>query len=79
MLGALEEYEKARLAWAMPFYELTCQMATFAPPPPEMAAICAALQGNQTDTNAFFGLITEAVSPVDFFAPENVARILKRN
>jgi 2-polyprenyl-6-methoxyphenol hydroxylase-like FAD-dependent oxidoreductase len=79
MLGALEEYERTRVAWAMPFYELTCQMATFAPPPPEMAALCAALQENQTDTNAFFGLITEAVCPTDFFAPENVARILKRN
>jgi hypothetical protein len=53
-------------------------MATFAPPP-ETMAIYAALQGSQTDTNAFFGLITEAVSPTDFFEPENISRILKRN
>jgi 2-polyprenyl-6-methoxyphenol hydroxylase-like FAD-dependent oxidoreductase len=79
LLPALEEYERGRVTWAAPFYELTCQMATFAPPAPEMLAIYTALQGNQEDTDAFFGLITEAVSPVEFFAPENVNRILKRS
>lgn len=78
LLQALEDYEATRVAWAMPFYELTCQMATFAPPPPEMLAIYAALQGDQEDTDAFIGLITEAVSPTQFFAPENIDRILKR-
>jgi flavin-dependent dehydrogenase len=78
ILQALEDYERARCAWAMPFYELTCQMATFAPPPPEMLAIYIALQGNHEDTDAFIGLITEAISPNQFFAPENVDRILKR-
>jgi hypothetical protein len=52
-------------------------MATFAPPPPEMLAIYIALQGNHEDTDAFIGLITEAISPSQFFAPENVDRILK--
>jgi len=73
---ALAEYEKARVEWATPFYELTCQMATFAPPPPDMLAIYTALQGNQADIDSFLGLITEAVSPAQFFAPENVGRIL---
>ena len=75
---ALEDYERDRVAWATPFYELTSQMATFAPPTPEMLAIYTALQDNQEDTDAFFGLITEAISPIQFFAPENVERILKR-
>ena len=78
-MQALEEYERGRVAWAIPFYELTCQMATFAPPAPEMLAIYTALQNNQEDTDAFFGLITEAVSPIQFFAPENVNRILRRS
>jgi len=73
---ALAEYEKATVEWATPFYELTCQMATFAPPPPDMLAIYTALQGNQADIDSFIGLITEAVSPAQFFAPENVGRIL---
>jgi 2-polyprenyl-6-methoxyphenol hydroxylase-like FAD-dependent oxidoreductase len=79
LLQALEDYERDRVAWAMPFYELTCQMATFAPPAPEMLAIYTALQDNQEDTDAFFGLITEAVSPTKFLAPANVNRILKRS
>ena len=73
----MAEYEKARVAWATPFYELTCQMATFAPPSPDMLAIYTALQGNQSDIDSFLGLITEAVSPEQFFAPENVGRMLK--
>jgi 2-polyprenyl-6-methoxyphenol hydroxylase-like FAD-dependent oxidoreductase len=78
-LQALEDYERGRVAWSMPFYELTCQMATFAPPAPEMLAIYTALRDDQEDTDAFFGLITEAVSPIQFFAPENVNRILRRS
>lgn len=79
LLQALEEYEKGRVAWAMPFYELTCQMATFAPPAPDMLAMYTALQDNQEDTDAFFGVVTEAISPTQFFAPENVNRILRRS
>jgi hypothetical protein len=47
LLHALEEYEKAPVAWALPFCEVTCQMAMFVPPPPEMMAPYTALQGNQ--------------------------------
>jgi 2-polyprenyl-6-methoxyphenol hydroxylase-like FAD-dependent oxidoreductase len=79
LLQALEDYERGRVAWATPFYELTCQMATFAPPAPEMLAIYTALRDNQEDTDAFFGLISEAVSPIRFFAPENINRILRRS
>lgn len=73
---ALAEYERARVDWVLPFYDLTCQLATFAPPPPDMLAIYAALQGNQEGIDSFIGLITEATRPGDFFAPENVQRIL---
>jgi 2-polyprenyl-6-methoxyphenol hydroxylase-like FAD-dependent oxidoreductase len=79
LLQALEDYERGRVAWAMPFYELTCQMATFAPPAPEVLALYTALRDAQADTESFFGLISEAISPALFFAPENVDRILKRS
>jgi hypothetical protein len=62
----------------MPFYELTCEMATFAPPPPEQLSLFEALQGNASDIEAFLGVVTTAVSPVEFFAPENIERILGR-
>ena len=75
---ALAEYARQSVEWALPFYELTCQMATFAPPPPDMLALYTALQGNQEAIDRFIGLITEATAPTDFFAPENVQRILAR-
>ena len=78
LADAVADYERAAVEWTMPFYELTCQMATFVPPPPEMLAIYAALKGNQEDTNRFLGLITEATLPGDFFAVANVDRILQR-
>jgi len=77
LLQGLEDYEAARIRLAMPFYDLTCQMATLAPPAPDMAEIYSALKNNQDDTNAFIGLITGAVSPSQFFAAENIERILK--
>lgn len=75
--GALSDYERDRVAWATPFYELTCQLAHFAPPTPEMAQLYAALQGNRRDTDRFLGVVSEAVSPTEFFAPDNVSRILR--
>jgi len=63
--------------WALPFYELTCQLATFAPPPPDMLALYTAIQGNQEAIDGFIGLITEATSPTDFFAPEHVQQLLE--
>jgi len=74
---ALLDYERNRVAWATPFYELTCELATFAPPTPERVELFAALKGNRRDTDAFLGMVSEAVSPTDFFAPDNVARILR--
>lgn len=76
LLRALEAHESACVARTMPFYELTCQLATFAPPDPEMLALYTALRDDQEDTDAFIGLLSEAVSPTRFFAPRNVDRIL---
>jgi flavin-dependent dehydrogenase len=73
---ALADYERRRNDVAMPFYEFTCQLAPFGPPPPQMLQLYSALRGNQADTDRFFGLITEAVSVPEFFAPDNIQRIL---
>jgi hypothetical protein len=43
-----------------------------------MLALYTALQGNQEGSDRFIGLITQATSPVDFFAPENAQRLLAR-
>jgi flavin-dependent dehydrogenase len=77
--AALEGYEQQRNEAAFPLYEFTCKLATLAPPPPEMQQLLAALQGNQEQTNRFFGLFAQTVSVQAFFAPENMQQIFGRN
>jgi len=73
---ALADYERRRNAAALPMYEFTCQLATCAPPSPDMQRLLAALQGNQADTNRFFGVFAQTVPVPEFFAPENIERIV---
>ena len=75
---SLEDYERTCVDAAKPFYDFTCDMAKLAPPSPDMLAVYEALQGSPDDTNAFLGTISGAVSPLDFFAPENIERILNQ-
>jgi flavin-dependent dehydrogenase len=73
---ALASYEQTRHEEVMPMYDLTCQLAALAPPPPEMQQLFGALQGNQADTNSFLGVMAGGTRVSDFFAPENVRRIV---
>jgi flavin-dependent dehydrogenase len=74
---ALADYERQRNEAAMPMYEFTLRLADLgAPPPPKMEQLCAALRGNQVETNRFFGTIAGTVSIPKFFAPENIERIV---
>ena len=73
---ALAQYEQRRNAAIVPIYELTCEMAPFAPLPPDRRELLEALRSNQADTNHFLGLIAQTVSIPEFFAEENVGRIL---
>jgi 2-polyprenyl-6-methoxyphenol hydroxylase-like FAD-dependent oxidoreductase len=77
MSDALGDYERERNEKAMPMYDLTCHLATLQFPP-EMRQLLIALRGNQEDTNRFFGLIAQTTAPPEFFAPENIARIMAR-
>jgi 2-polyprenyl-6-methoxyphenol hydroxylase-like FAD-dependent oxidoreductase len=74
---ALAEYEHKRNAAVLPMYEFTTQLANLAEPPsPEVQQLLAALYGNQTETDRFLGTWAGTVSVPEFFAPENVQRIL---
>jgi 2-polyprenyl-6-methoxyphenol hydroxylase-like FAD-dependent oxidoreductase len=73
---ALAGYEERRNVFAMPMYELICQMASMEEPPAEMQALLAALAGNQEATNQFWGVLDGTVAVAEFFAPENVGRIM---
>ncbi|MBP7568907.1 MAG: NAD(P)/FAD-dependent oxidoreductase [Acidobacteria bacterium] len=76
MEEALAEYQRRRDQAAVPLYELTCQNAALQPPPPEMQALLAALRANPEQTSRFFGAMTGAVPVADFFAPENLKRVV---
>ena len=73
---ALAGYERARNAAATPGYELNHQLARLEPPPPELQRLFGALRGNQPDTDRFFGALLGTVPVPEFFAPENVGRIV---
>lgn len=77
LADALAEYEYQRNAAVLPMYEFTLQLANLAePPPPEMQQLLAALCGNQTETNRFFATWAGTVPVPEFFAPENIQRII---
>jgi len=73
---ALADYERIRNDTAMPMYESTVQRASLKPPPPEVGQLFAALSQNQTETDRFFGTDAGTVSMAEFFAPENIGRIM---
>jgi flavin-dependent dehydrogenase len=73
---ALADYERIRNEETRGLYELTYEFASLAPPPPEQQALFGALRENQEDTSRFFGVVAGTVRPDEFFAPENVGRIV---
>jgi flavin-dependent dehydrogenase len=73
---ALAGYERARNEATGPIYELTMQFAALQPPAPEMQQLIAALRDNPEQADRFVGTIAGTVPMTEFFAPENVARIV---
>lgn len=77
MEEVMAEYEQQRNEAVMPLYEFTCQLATLEPPPPEMLQLFAALRHNQAQTDRYMGTLTGTTPIPEFFAPENVQRIMR--
>jgi flavin-dependent dehydrogenase len=69
-------YQATRDAHALPIYEFTTQLATLEVPPPEMQHLLAAVHGNQDAMDAFVSLIAGTVSPLEFFDPEHIGRLM---
>jgi hypothetical protein len=59
-----------------PLYELTSQFAALQPPDPEMQHLLTALRGNQEQIDRFLGTVVGTVPIPEFFAPENLGRII---
>jgi 2-polyprenyl-6-methoxyphenol hydroxylase-like FAD-dependent oxidoreductase len=76
LTDALAGYEQQRNIRAMPLYEMAIQAVSFQPLTPEQAMLMQALKGNQEDTDRFIGLTGGATPLAEFFAPENIGRII---
>ena len=76
MQAALAEYEQRRNAVSMPTYQFTCEACLYMPPPPERVEFLHALRGNQPEIDRFHGCLAGTVPFAEFWAPENLERIM---
>lgn len=74
--AALKEYERRRNATARQGYENTIRFAALQPPPHDMQQLITALVHDQEQINRFFGVIIGTFPAAEFFAPENLGRIM---
>jgi flavin-dependent dehydrogenase len=73
---AMSAYHRTRDAQVLPIYEFTTQLATLEAPPPEMQQLLGAVHGNQDAMDAFASITAGTVSPVEFFDPEHIGRLM---
>jgi flavin-dependent dehydrogenase len=76
LADALADYEAERNRAVSAMYGFTCDLARLEPPAAEVLQLLAALRFDQTETNRFFGTLAGTVSIPEFFAPENIQRIV---
>jgi 2-polyprenyl-6-methoxyphenol hydroxylase-like FAD-dependent oxidoreductase len=74
--AAMGGYQSARDRQVLPMYELTTQLATLQPPPPELQRLLAAVHGNQDAMDGFARVVAGVTSPAEFFSDEHVGRVL---
>jgi 2-polyprenyl-6-methoxyphenol hydroxylase-like FAD-dependent oxidoreductase len=74
--AAMADYQRTRDEQVLPMYEFTCQLATLAPPPPEMQQLFRAIQGNQQAMDRFVQMNAGTISPSEFFARGHVESIM---
>jgi 2-polyprenyl-6-methoxyphenol hydroxylase-like FAD-dependent oxidoreductase len=60
----------------MPLYEFTAELASLAPPSPELQALIGAAAGNKAAMDGFAGVVSGTVSPAEYFSPASVGAIL---
>jgi 2-polyprenyl-6-methoxyphenol hydroxylase-like FAD-dependent oxidoreductase len=74
--ASMGDYQQTRDADAAAMFELTCQLASLAPPPPEMQQLLDAMPGNQKAMDGFAQMNAGTISPAAFLSPENVGAIM---
>jgi flavin-dependent dehydrogenase len=73
---ALAAYEQRRNEQSGHGFQSTIDFARLQPPPPHMQELFAALQDRPDDRNRLFGTFAGTVPADEFFAPDNLARIV---
>lgn len=73
---AMDGHQRRRDEHVLPMYEFTCQLATMAPPPVELQQLFGAISGNQEHMDSFVQMNAGTISPAQFFAPDNVGRMM---
>jgi 2-polyprenyl-6-methoxyphenol hydroxylase-like FAD-dependent oxidoreductase len=76
--GAMSAYRARRDAAALPMYEFTCQLATLEPPPPALARLLSAIEGDAEAMGEFVRVNAGVTSPAEFLSEANVGRLLTR-
>jgi flavin-dependent dehydrogenase len=75
---AMAGYQRERDDQARPVYEFTDDFAQLRPPPPEMQQLLGAMRGDQEAMDDFVSVQAATLAAPEFFAPENVGRIMAR-
>jgi 2-polyprenyl-6-methoxyphenol hydroxylase-like FAD-dependent oxidoreductase len=73
---ALANYEQRRNELSAAGFQTTIDFARLAPPPPHLQQLFAALRELPADRDQLFGTFAGTVAPEQFFAPDNLARIV---
>jgi hypothetical protein len=73
---ALAAYERQRDEAALPMFAFTTELASFAPPKTEQLTLFRSLAGNQAQIDRFFGVLTGTVPIPDYFAPNNLLKLI---
>ena len=72
----MADYQRTRDREARPVYEFTDDFAQVQPPPPELQQLIGAMHGNQEAMDGFISVQASTLPAPEFFAPENVSRIM---
>jgi 2-polyprenyl-6-methoxyphenol hydroxylase-like FAD-dependent oxidoreductase len=73
---SLADYQAARDAATLPMYEMTTDLASFAPPRPEQQMLMRALEGNQPEIDRFLSVLTGSLPIPEYFSPRNMLRLI---
>lgn len=73
---AMHDFQATRDAHALPVYEFTTQLATLAPPPPELQQLLGLIAGHEEAMDGFVSVVSGAITAPEFFDPANIERLL---